>query len=104
MKEESLFDKILPPIEAAKLLQKPGVDDRPDAKMGEKKAQAKLEALAAIDKKRKEDIPPLLMMKTESRKRRNKAEDQLEQELSFLTEDSEYALEQAERLAHRVKF
>ena len=72
------------------------------AKKGERYGKAVKDILDEVEKKRVADLHPFLMMKTEGPKLT--LDEEFDQELSFLTDDSDYLRMQQEKLAKRVKF
>jgi hypothetical protein len=87
---------LLPPIDKINLLEtkklieiKEKKKEIEDPKLQEKMALK--EAIEEYEKKRMAKIPPFLIIKTGKKKK--KPEEELEEQLSFLTEDEEYIQE-----------
>jgi hypothetical protein len=76
-----LFKTILPPIKG-KLVEEKKLNETVDG------CALKEAALTTLEKKRLNKIPPLLVMKTNGRAKT--AEEEIDQELSLMTEDEDY--------------
>ena len=92
-------DPFLPPIDKYQQLKEAAARIEKESMV--KKAMS--DAVEQYRRKHAKVVPPFLMMKTSGLKKLT-TDEELDQELSFMTEDSEYEREQKNKILKRVKF